>query len=61
MNTNCMTLKDWGRLHEAIVSIKDIQAKLTDTQRKELWDILQSKYCSDCGSPHLPCYCTRDD
>lgn len=31
--------------------------KLTDDQRKDLFD----NYCKFCGNPNLPCYCERDD
>ena len=44
----------------AIATLKHIQAELTDSERIELWQLIQVSYCTDCGSKHLPCSCSND-
>lgn len=34
---------------------------MTDDERIDLKHELMEGYCEDCGSEHLPCYCTNDD
>ena len=45
--------------------IRDIMARLTDSQRIEWWEELQEGYCTDCGrkleEDGSRCHCENDD
>jgi hypothetical protein len=44
-----------------VIVLRDMQERMTDAERADLWSMLQSGYCRDCGSDVLPCYGHRDE
>ena len=56
------TEKNMNTETETLVNVlRDRMEKMSDESRLELMAALMEGYCGECGSDHLPCYCTRDD
>ena len=48
---------NWQVVRDPVLVAKAAMRRLTDLQRTEVF----GDYCRDCGTPHLPCFCMRDD
>ena len=40
---------------------QEVEQIMTDSEREQFWEEIQSGYCKNCGSSSLPCYCMNDD
>lgn len=49
---------DYGPdLTQTLRDLRELQARMNDSERVELWENLREGYCEHCGTIYLPCFC----
>lgn len=48
-------------INPLIDALRSRMITMTEEERLNVRRSIMEGYCEQCGSKHLPCYCTRDD
>lgn len=49
------------KLAKRVALLREWLPDASSEERLEIFRAVMAGYCTECGSAHLPCYCTRDD